>query len=159
MYRFLGPLKYLPLLELIGLFAIGGRVGFFGSLVWLAGATMLGFHLLKNGGFSALSEKTDRFFAAQEGFDKLCVLIAALLLIFPGFISDFLAIPFLLAPARHYLFRQSQKDPNGFMHQFTRDSAEFREWTYKKTATGDRPEPPVIEGEFRRMDDEKIDKP
>lgn len=159
MYKLFAPLSWLPLIELIGFFVIGGKIGFFLSLLWLIGSTMLGFWLLMHGGMLAMAragEQENELFAAQEAFDSLCLLIAALLLIVPGFISDFIAIPFILAPFRHWLFGRSKRE-DSFMRRFTRQSRDFRQWTYTKTrTTGDAAAPApsqTIEGEFRRVDD------
>lgn len=159
MYAFLPSLSWLPLIELVGFFVIGGKIGFLWSLLWLMGATMFGFWLLKEGGLKALMRRPgqeNEFFAAQDAFDSLCFMIAALLLIVPGFISDFIAIPFLLAPFRHWLFGHSKKD-GSYMRRFTRDSGGFREWTYTKTTTTSTGEAPrnqtVIDGDFKRIDD------
>lgn len=156
MSKLLSRIAYLPLIELIGLFVIGGRIGFLNSILWIICATMLGFHLLKTGGMKAMHTEggDDKLFALREGFDSLCILIAALLLIFPGFVSDIIAMPFLLAPVRTWLFGHSQKHPDSYIHTFTRDSREFREWTYTKTNPPGDANAPLIEGEFKRMDDE-----
>jgi len=160
MSKLLSRLAYLPLIELVGLFVIGGRIGFLNSVLWIISAIVFGFHLLKTGGLKAMHtpDGDDKLFALREGFDSLCVLIAALLLIFPGFVSDIIAIPFLLAPCRTWLFGHSQKNPDSYIHTFTRDSREFREWTYTKTNPPGDADAPLIEGEFKRMDDDN-DKP
>jgi UPF0716 family protein affecting phage T7 exclusion len=156
MSKLLSRLAYLPLIELIGFFVIGGRIGFFNSVLWIICATAFGFHLLKTGALKAMQspDGDDNLFALRDGFDSLCILIAALLLIFPGFVSDIIAIPFLAAPVRSWLFGHSQKNPDSYMHTFTRESREFREWTYTKTNPPGDANAPLIDGEFKRMDDE-----
>ncbi len=153
------PLAWLPVIELVGFFVIGGKIGFFLSLLWLMGATMLGFWLLKQGGLKALKragEQDNEFFAVEEAFDSLCLMIAALLLLMPGFISDFIAIPFVLAPVRHWLFGRTKANPDSFLHRFTKQSRGFREWTQKQGQGQDKKPPgasTVIEGEFTVVDD------
>jgi UPF0716 protein FxsA len=113
-------LLFLPVLEVIGFFAVVAHIGFLLSMLWLFGSTMLGMYLLRTGGLTALrraKEKSDDVFQLEDAFDSLCTLIAALLLIFPGFISDFIAVPFLLAPFRHWLFGRAKTDPDSFMLQ------------------------------------------
>lgn len=155
MYMFLSPLAFLPLIEIIGLFVIGGEIGFLWSVIWLVGATMLGFRLLRMSVLVPLPEEEDGFFAAREAFDSLCLMIAGLLLIFPGFVSDFFAVPFILSPFRHWLFGRA-KDKDSFMRRFTKQSRGFRQWTYAHTRRNGESErrETVIEGEFRRVDDE-----
>jgi UPF0716 protein FxsA len=148
MYIFLRPLLFLPLIEIIGFVTIGPRLGFFMTLLWLFAATTLGFYLLRIGGSGALrraKETKDDVFQLEDAFGSLCLLIAALLLIFPGFISDFIAIPFMLAPFRHWLFGRAKADPDSFMRRG------YRTWTDAQNGTRQNT---TIEGEFRRVDDD-----
>lgn len=144
MYIFFWPLLFLPVLEIIGFFTIGAGLGLGLTFLWLFGTTWLGFHLLRSRGKSAWAraEKAQEsdVFARQDLFDGICIFIASLLLIFPGFISDFLAVPFLAAPLRHWLFDTLRKNPDGPVRKFTKRAAAAR--------------PTVIEGEYKRMDDE-----
>lgn len=156
MYTFSTPLAWLPLIELIVFIMVCGEIGFLTALLWIVLSFMLGMWLLKHSGMKALtgaSEDEDAFFAVQDAFDSLCLMFAALLLILPGFISDFMAIPLLLAPVRHWLFRRSKDNPDGFMHKFTKQSHGFRQWTYSKTTAARPGETTIIEGEYTRVDD------
>jgi UPF0716 family protein affecting phage T7 exclusion len=150
MYKFFIFLLFLPLLEVIGFFAVVARIGFLPSMLWLFCSTVLGMYLLRTGGLTALRrarEKSDDVFQLEDAFDSLCTLIAALLLIFPGFISDFIAVPFLLAPFRHWLFGRAKSDPDSFMR------TEYQRWTQREPRGAGAATPTVIEGEFKRMDD------
>jgi UPF0716 protein FxsA len=141
------PILLLPLIEIAGFVAIGGRMGVFLTMLWLAGATMAGIYLLRLGGSRAWGRArngNDEFFAIQDAFDSLCLLIAALLLIFPGFISDFIAIPFLISPFRHWLFGHTKRHPDNFVRR------SYTTWT--ATRPGAKGET-VIEGEFRRIEE------
>jgi UPF0716 protein FxsA len=143
MYIFFMPLLFLPLIEVIGFLTIGAGIGLFWTFVWLCASTTLGFYLLRIGGSGALRrarQPDDEVFLLEEAFDRLCLLIAALLLIFPGFISDFIAIPFLLAPFRHWLFGRVKNDPENIMRRG------YQRWTQGPTQT-------TIDGEFRRVDE------
>lgn len=148
MYIFFMPLLLLPLIEIIGFLTIGAHIGFLWSVLWLTGSTMLGFYLLGTGGSVAWRRSrngSEDPFVLQDAFDSLCVLIAALLLIFPGFISDFIAIPFLLAPVRHWLFGRAKSDPDSFMRRGYRSWNETRAKSTNQT---------IIEGEYRKIDEQ-----
>lgn len=94
-------------LEMVFTFSIIDAFGFFQSfLLWAAGAA-LGVFLISRQGFSSLIK-------AQKGLDQgvlpvaaifegLCFFIAGALLIFPGFLSDFVAILLLIPPLRGFL--------------------------------------------------------
>jgi len=157
MFSFLSPLMYLPLIELIGFIEIGARLGLGLTLLWLIGSTMLGFSLLRASARSLLPKPPDDiqnggYSPDQSAFDGLCLMIAGFLFIFPGFISDFLAIPFLIGPVRHYLFTKFGDKPDNFVHKFAKDAERFRPQSMRQPQTERRVET-IIEGEFKRLDD------
>lgn len=144
MYIFFWPIIFLPILEIIGFVTIGAELGAGLTLLWLFAAGWFGFHLLQSRGRSAWARaqkaREDDIFAVRDLFDGIAIFIASLLLIFPGFISDFLAVPFLLAPLRNWLFDTLGKNPDGPVRQFTkRAKARTRSTT--------------IEGEYRKIDE------
>ncbi len=149
MYIFFMPLLLLPLIEIIGFLTIGVHIGLLWTLAWLCGSTTLGFYLLRAAGSGALRRARmggEDVFQLEDAFDSLCLVIAALLLIFPGFISDFIAVPFMLAPFRHWLWGRAKNNPDGFMRR------SYRQWTYTakdgKTHT-------VIDGEYTQVDENR----
>jgi len=150
MFPALSPLLYLPLLELIDFIEIGPRLGFALTLLWLIGSTMLGFSLLKASARTMMGQdqKAEKD-GGQPLFDGLCLLIAGFLFLFPGFISDFIAIPFLIPVFRHWLYAKTGNNPDNFVHKFAKEAERFR----PKTSAGPKPNPTVIEGEFKRLDD------
>ncbi len=158
MYFLLTPLTYLPLAELIGFIVIGGRIGLGMTLIWIMCSTILGFSLLKTGASGAFSrakrDEDDELFAVREVFDSFCLMIAALLLIFPGFISDFIAIPFIISPFRSWMFQRSHNNPDSFLRRFTRDTQNFRHATKRPPPA---PTDTVIEAEYKRIDDKTED--
>lgn len=138
---------FLPVLEIAGFIIIGGKIGIGRSFLWLITSTMAGFAMLQARGSAswarARAAREDEIFAMSDLFDSICGLIGATLLIFPGFISDFLAIPFIIAPCRHWLFRRMKDDPDVFIRRYARKDS-----SAKST---------VIEGEYRRTDaDDKL---
>lgn len=154
MINFLSPLTLLPLAELLGFIFIGGEIGFFATLLWLFFASAAGFYLLTVGGSMALSRAASaddaEVFAAEGVFASLCMLIAALLLIFPGFISDFIAVPLLIPPLRQWLFKRTQTSPD---HVIRRSYRSFSQMRRPGGAASDTKTTTVIEGEYRRVDD------
>lgn len=159
MFSFLSPLMYLPLLELIGFIEIGGRLGLGLTLLWLVGSTMIGFSLLRASARSLMPKPPDNVQNGgnapdQSAFDGLCLMIAGFLFIFPGFISDFLALPFLIGPVRHYLFATFGHKPDNFVHKFAQDAERFRPQSMRRPQSPPRVET-IIEGDFKRLDDSK----
>lgn len=157
MYNIFSILAFLPLIEIVGFVVIGGDIGLGWTLLWLLGDTLLGVHLLKLAGsgawLRARGTAADDLFQLEDAFDSLCLMTAGLLLLFPGFISDFFAVPFLLAPVRTWLFGRNKANPNSFMRRFTRQTEGFRAWTYTRTHGGQaQAHNDIIDAEFRRVD-------
>jgi UPF0716 protein FxsA len=149
MHALLTPLMFLPLFEIIGFVVIGGEIGVAGTLLWLLGSTMLGLWLLQGRGktWSQVQAPDDEFFAIQELFDSLCLMLAGLLLVFPGFISDFLAVPLVISPLRHWLFRRLRDNPDGFIRRTF--SAHHMKGSSRH---GGQYKTTIIEGEFTSED-------
>ncbi len=143
MYIFLWPILFLPILEIIGFVTIGAELGAGTTLLWVFGAGWFGFYLLQSRGKSAWARaqkaREDDIFAVRDLFDGIAIYIAGILLIFPGFISDFLAVPFLLSPLRNWLFDTLQKNPDSAVRKFTKRTVD------KPAAT--------IEGEYTKIDE------
>lgn len=153
MYIFLLPFLLLPLFEIIGFVVIGGEIGVAATLLWLVCSTVLGLWLLQGRGAETMAhvkqpqEANNPFFAIREVFDTLCLFLAGVLFVFPGFISDFIAIPLLIAPLRHFFWRRMRDNPDGFIRRTfsTQGPDRSRHGSYTETT--------VIDGEFTTVDD------
>lgn len=153
MYIFFWPFLFLPIIEIIGFVTIGAKLGAGMTLLWLFAAGWGGFYLLQSRGKSAWvraqKAQEDDIFAMRDLFDGIAILIASLLLIFPGFISDFLAVPFLLAPLRNWIFDTLGKNPNGAVRTFTKRTVDKSMVAKATTAKS----PTVIDAEYKEIDD------
>lgn len=137
----------LPLLEIAGFIVIGGKIGLGASLLWLIGAGMLGSWVLRGRGgiWARVQTADDDLFMVEGMFDALCLLVAGLLLVFPGFISDFLALPLLVPAVRGLIFRRLQKNPDGIIRRHVRFSHTTRHGGGERQST-------VIEAEYTEID-------
>lgn len=147
-------MAFLPLVEIAGFIIIGGKIGLGWSLLWVIGATMAGFYFFATMGAQTL-HKAKKSVAAdvypfEEMFDGICILIGALLLIFPGFISDFLALPLLLAPLRRGIFRFLKYRHESIFNNLGKSTQGFAYWYYEEKHSLPTT---VVEGEFKRVDD------
>jgi UPF0716 protein FxsA len=132
----LGILMGFPLLEGALLYTLGqGHGGWVAA--WLVFAAIAGVVLIKQARFSLVtrlaSELSRGQFSLSAMIDSFRTVAAGLLLIFPGIISDVLALALLLLPSREPAYQ--------YAHART-DRAETP--AQKPTGGG------VIEGEFRR---------
>lgn len=147
-------LAALPIIEIIGFITIGGDIGLGWSLLWLLAATMAGSYFLKNGSLPQrpLARNDDRA-VMQAMFDGLCLLGAGLLLLFPGFISDFLALPLVVPPLRHWVFQRLIGE-SGLMFRHFSEDGDYFVYRARHGSDAERRET-VIEGEFHRLEDKK----
>jgi UPF0716 protein FxsA len=111
--RFLLPLLLLPLIEIAGFAWVGSQIGALNTvlLVLLSGA--LGIVLLQRQGLDALRKAQGRLQAGQapvrEAFDGLCLALAGILLVIPGFLTDIIALLLFLPPIRQAMFVRMAK--------------------------------------------------
>lgn len=144
---FLTLLVLLPLFEIAGFVVIGGEIGLGATLLWLIGSAMLGVWVLRGQGgiWSRVQTADDDLFVVEGMFGALCLLAGGLLLIFPGFISDFIALPLLVPPLRRLIFRHIQKSPDGFIRRNVR-------FTRTSRHGGSASETTIIEAEYSEID-------
>jgi len=126
-----------PFIEIAGFAAIGGKIGVIASLLWVIAAGMAGFSIL------ASSQRM-----AKDPIDALCLSLAALLFIVPGFISDLLGLALIFPPVRGFIAHRLTRKG------FDAEGAEFFFWRREENAP---PRATTIEGTAKRLE-EKQDK-
>ena len=99
----------LPLAEIAAFVAVGSRIGVLATLALVVLAFFVGLAVLRLQGLTIALE-VRRALARDELpgrtlFDGACRVLAGLLLMLPGFVSDAVAILLLLPPVRDILFR------------------------------------------------------
>ncbi len=164
---FLLPLIiFLPILEIIGFIVIGGRLGILWSFLWLVADVVVGSMLLRS-----INERPRRTArnpenmeeaALEDMFDGFCIFAGAMLLIFPGFVSDFFAAPLLIPPVRHLLFLYLRHKHGGVIDNINTTSQSFTYWYSADSESGARTgthhesaASQTIEGEYRNVGDDK----
>ncbi|BDX17291.1 MAG: hypothetical protein CMK85_00710 [Pseudomonadales bacterium] len=98
LFRFF--LLLLPLLELATLILLGQRIGVGYTLLWVLGSGVLGLVLIQRQGWSMLQQLQIRMAENRSPFAVLKTgmwwLLAGVLLMIPGLITDALALPCLV---------------------------------------------------------------
>jgi UPF0716 protein FxsA len=93
-----------PLLELYVLIQVGSEIGILWTIAALLGISVVGTWLAKREGFRILRSfiETSRKgeIPSREMVHGVCVVIAGLLLVVPGFVGDVFGILLLLPPVR-----------------------------------------------------------
>ena len=148
---------FLPLIEVIGFIVIGGKIGVGLSLLWVMADVIIGVTLLTTLGASALRKAATSAEAGtlpvEEMFDGFCIIVGALLLIFPGFISDFLALPLLIPLTRHWIFLFLKHKHGSILNSLDKTSQSFTYWYYEER--GNDGPVKTLEGDFRNTDEDK----
>lgn len=102
------------LMEAFTVFLVMGQIGFFKTFFLWLGSAALGIVLIQRQGLGMLLRAQGlvnrRGVPVDEFFDGLCLVIAGLLFLVPGFISDFFAFMLLIPFVRRYLHK---KYPSG----------------------------------------------
>lgn len=99
----------LPIIEIILFIQIGGEIGVIGVLVWLALAAAAGVFLLRQTGMQSMASLRSTLEAGGQDLgrnmvERALTLAAAVLLILPGFFTDFVAVLLLLPPVRGLIY-------------------------------------------------------
>lgn len=136
-----------PVIEAIGIFWVAGQIGAW-VLLWLIAAAVTGVLLIR---FERVAWGARLLFTLQQGTHPLSalfasggVLLAGGLLVFPGFISDVLALGLLLMPGTWHRLRAPRAAND--------DAGPSSPWGEEANGT-----PETIEGEFRReRDDDRL---
>lgn len=139
-----------PLIEIAVLIKIGEAIGFWPTMLLLVAAALLGSVVIREQGLSVVARAFD---AMREGrlplepmLDSYVVIMAGLLLIIPGLISDAIGSLLLIPPLRRWGIRQVVGDL----------------YDHPLVATSDRsvppPRPTIIEGTYERHDPDAPDR-
>lgn len=140
-----------PVLEAIGIFWVADAIGGW-TLLWLLLAALAGVALIR---VERVAWSARLLFSVQSGthplralFDTGRILLAGGLLVFPGFISDALAVGLLLVPGTWSRLRRSPLRPAND------DAPPWNEPTPRQP--GSPPAATTIDGEFRREPDDRL---
>jgi len=137
----------LPLLELAVFIKVGAAIGALATILLLIVATIAGVKLVRERGLAILRRCRDALdrgeLPAGPLFDDACLVLAGLLLILPGFLSDAVALALLVPAVRQGLFRWLSHHVDLVVR---RAGAPF-----PRRPGGGGGGPPVIEGEYHEV--------
>lgn len=105
------------LAEIVLLLLLGNQVGILWTILIMVGTGILGAVLAKKQGFQAIKNFQASMQAGQApgpaALDAVCVLIGALILILPGFLTDivglFFVLPFTRKIVQKYMYKSMRK--------------------------------------------------
>ena len=142
-----------PLLEIAVFIQVGGFLGLWPTLAIVILTAVIGTALLRIQGLATLARAQAQMnqgaLPARELFDGACLLIAGVLLLTPGFVTDGFGFLLFLPAARDFLRGMLSRHMAGRMesHIYV-DGQEVRPDRKPRPGRG-----PVIEGEFDEIDE------
>jgi UPF0716 protein FxsA len=145
----------MPIMEIAVLIHVGEIIGGWNTVLLVILSAMIGAYLVKREGVATLAQAQAKIakghMPAQEIGSGLLLLIAGVLLVTPGFITDILGLFLTLPTTRQYLASHVVKlvnvQGNGFTHSGFGQSEFHR---HHQSSTQDD----IIEGEFSDLDKE-----
>lgn len=151
-------LLIVPILEIAVFIQVGGAIGLWPTIALVLLTAFAGTALLRAQGFAVMRRARESLarneLPVREVFDGLCLIVAGVLLLTPGFVTDTLGLLLFLPPLRERL--------RGFLvHRLSRgdrlrvfvDGAEVQPRA-RRGGPGSPPGGPgVIDGEFSEVDD------
>lgn len=148
----------LPLLEIALLIRLGQLIGIWWLASIVIGTAVLGTYVIRQVGLSVFERALSRLGTDREGFpplfDGFLQVLAGLLLIFPGVISDTFGLVLLIPQVRHFVIRTGVLKLVTLFHY----QAEVSRETFRTTdeASGEESPGIVIEGEYERLSEKPL---
>jgi UPF0716 protein FxsA len=148
----------LPLLEIGLLIRLGQLIGIWWLAAIIIGTAILGTYVIRRVGLSVFERALSRLGSDREGFpplfDGFLQVLAGLLLIFPGVISDLFGLFLLVPQIRHVVIRTGLLKLITLFH--------YQAEVSRETFRADSDESPVekdgivIEGEYERVSERPL---
>ena len=140
---------FLPLIEIAGFILIGGKIGAGLSFIWVIADAVIGYTLLTYWREKLVQRSNS---PVEQLFDNLCVIAASLLLIFPGFISDLMALPLLIPPVRRWIFMFLKRRHGDILDDIAAQQSAYWSPDYRNDGSA----PKTIEGDFKKIDEDQF---
>ena len=147
-----------PLVEIGLLIRLGRAIGIGWLAVIIIGSAFIGTYVIRRVGLSVFERALSRLGSERQSvsplFDGFLQVLAGLLLIFPGVISDVIALVLLIPQVRRVLIRTGLlKLVNLFHYQAEVDRGAFRA---ADAESREEPAGIVIEGEYERLSEKPL---
>ncbi|BBB23287.1 conserved hypothetical protein [Abyssogena phaseoliformis symbiont OG214] len=140
----------MTLLEIYVLVSVGESIGGFSTILLVVITALIGSTLLKQQGFSTLAKVQQKTMNAQtpafEMLEGVVILVSGVLLLTPGFITDFIGLLGLIPISRAYFINQILK--KNAKKIFSKNRSDFIHKTKNTPPPQQRNKDNTIEGEF-----------
>ncbi len=120
----------LPILEMVVLIKVGSIIGAWNAVALVILSVFIGIEVIRRQGFKTTLRARQKMAAgelpAMEMLENLAIALGGLLMLIPGFITDFLGIFLLIPPVRRLLVRRWLKATGMKVQQTNIYEAEYR---------------------------------
>lgn len=144
-----------PIIEIALLIKVGGFIGLWPTLMIIIATAFIGSWLLRSQGWSMLNRVQEALaagaFPARELFDGLCLVVAGVLLLTPGFATDVLGLVLFVPGLRLILARALWQ----MLLRGDRVRFQFRGGARDRHPHPHEADHMTIEGEYRNIDDDR----
>ncbi|WP_257294610.1 FxsA family protein [Endozoicomonas sp. YOMI1] len=146
----------LPILEMVVLIKVGSIIGAWNAVALVILSVFTGIEVIRRQGFKTTLRARQKMAAGElpalEMLENLAIALGGLLLLIPGFITDFLGIFLLIPPVRRLLIRRWLKVSGVKVQQTNIFEAEYRRepsWHHDQTHLNH-----TIDGDYTRENDD-----
>lgn len=138
----------------IGLFiAVGGEIGVVVTLLLIVLTAVIGSFLVRQQGFGVLRKLQQNSPGSGDMssalFDGLCIGVAGMMLITPGFFTDSVGFLLLVPPVRRFLYGHMAKHIQAGMHRHMHTQGPAPNGRTRKS------DPVIINGEFEDITEDR----
>ena len=143
-----------PIIEIAVFIALGGEIGIWNTIGLIVITAIIGASLLRNQGLTTLRRAQDslnrQIFPVTELFDGICLLVAGILLLTPGFVTDSIGFLLFMPPVRRVLRAWLWATLNGTEDAGIWKKSETANFSQNASNSND-----TIDGRFREVKSDK----
>lgn len=146
----------IPIVEIAVIIKVGGFLGVWTTIAAILATAILGTALLRHQGMATLKKAQNNLNAGvmpmAEVFDGMCLLLAGVLLLTPGFVTDAIGFSLFLPPVR-YLLKKALGGAFELKTMHSHGPNPFQD------TRGQSAQDTIIDGEFKDITDDEPPKP
>ncbi len=149
-----------PILEMVVLIKVGSVIGAWNTVGLVVLSAVVGVEVVRREGFRNALKAREKMAAgelpAQEMVENLAIVLGGVLMIIPGFISDFMGIVLLIPPLRRLLVGRWLKLGGVQIRRASVYDAEYRR--EDDLRSGQRQNHRVLDGEYTKDSGDQSDR-
>ena len=104
------PFILLPILEMVVLIEVGSAIGALNTVALVFLGAFIGIQVIRQQGFSTMMKAQQKMAAGElpagEMIEAFMIAIGGLLMVVPGFVTDFMGVMLLIPPVRKLLLKK-----------------------------------------------------